>query len=245
MRILITLLAWVMLAGAARAQLSESDQATFIKQLHASVSLAECITRIENGKVPKKSLQAVVAILRNMHEVEIHRMRGASENKVYVSKDGKKEAVYDREGKVVKDGINDGSYNYFGEREDPLKHLTFDIAPWLLFGSSRNDPTSCQERAHAYAADVFAAIALALQAESDDSDVVLPKLDERGNVEAMALIVSAIERGKAEQIIEIVNARRKLPDRELVDIVKKFEHGLQSLFCGGDNQATNPAGIRP
>lgn len=93
-------------------------------------------------------------ILSQTSELNIHRMRGATENRVYVHKDGHKEAVYDANGKLVQDGINDGSYNYEHPENNPFGHYIKDIEPWLRWGASPNDPTTIPERTYAYMGDL-------------------------------------------------------------------------------------------
>ena len=51
---------------------------------------------------------------------------------------------------MVRDGINDGSYNYAHPENDPINHFTRDILPWIFWGYSREDPTTIEERLVAY-----------------------------------------------------------------------------------------------
>jgi hypothetical protein len=220
----------LIVADAARAQLTDAKQKSFVKQVQTVLPISETVANIRNGKVPASTLRVIYTILSNTHEVEIHRMRGATGNKVYVSKDGHHEAVYDARGNSVKDGINDASYNYFHAQKDPLRHLTFDIAPWLLWGQSPNDPTSHRERVHAYAADVFAGV---VRARANDSKTDPPgdiDLQEMGTAEALAIFLAAIERGNAQRMLELVDSEEKRSDKQLIEIVTEFEKGMLSLF---------------
>jgi len=93
----------------------------------------ECgINRINNGEIDKTKLSIIYLILKHTGENYSHNLNGVTGNKVYSHEDGHKEAVYDSSGKLVQDGINDGSYNYFDFRKKPLKHFSFDSSPWLL-----------------------------------------------------------------------------------------------------------------
>lgn len=223
------------LAVPVHGQLSDSEQKWFVALLYDSMPLPDVVSKIREGKVPDSSILAIVTILSNSYEVETHRMRGASENKVYVSKDGKKEAVYDANGNLVKDGINDGSYNYFHAQRDPLRHLTFDIAPWLLLGQSRNDPTTREERVHEHAADIFAGLARARENYGKAVNPTAIDLKQPGTAEAIALFLVAIENGGADELLEAVDPSRQVTDERLIGMVRQFEDGLRTLMSPKTN----------
>ncbi|UDQ98792.1 hypothetical protein AAEX28_01580 [Lentisphaerota bacterium WC36G] len=61
-------------------------------------------------------------------------------NKKYVSKDGKHEAVYDENGKLVTNNRNQGTYNY-ASPDDWFGHFIYDMIPYFIFGNTPNDPT--------------------------------------------------------------------------------------------------------
>jgi len=108
----------------------------------------------EKPKNPNPEQISIIRyILKNTYEVNIHRMRGETENRVYVSRDGS-EAVYDKNGNLVTNDYNKGSYNYYSNETEPVKKFIFDIAPWLLWGNTRNDPTSFPERLYYYTLDL-------------------------------------------------------------------------------------------
>ena len=97
-------------------------------------------------------LSIIRYILKNTHENNIHKMRGETDNVVYVNEDGR-EAVYDKDGKLVTNSYNQGSYNY-GSYDEPIKKFLLDIAPWLKWGNARDDPTSSNERLYYYTLDL-------------------------------------------------------------------------------------------
>jgi hypothetical protein len=155
---------------------------------------------------------------------------------VFVSPDGHQEAVFDSNHKPVKDGINDGSYNYFHAQRDPLRHFSFDIAPWLLLGHSKNDPTNRAERAHAYVADVREGVIRALEYARTKGKLDEVNLEEKGCAESVAIFLLAIERGKAEEMLRVVSVQEKKSDRELLSLMKKFEAGLQMLLASDKDE---------
>ena len=223
-----------------RAHLSKPAQSKFVTDLHSSLGLSDMVKRVRDDKVDKNKIRLIAVILRNTNEVEIHRMRRGRNNVVYLSPDGHQEAVYDGSGKLVKDGINDGSYNYFHPQRDALRHFSFDIAPWLLYGQSPNDSTTPAERVHAYSADVFEGVMSALAAPRTKGKLDEVTLTEPGCAEAVAIFLLAIERGNAEELIRVVSLQEKKSDRELIQLVGKFEAGLQKLIASAKKGRVTP-----
>jgi hypothetical protein len=100
-----------------------------------------------------EQLSIIRYILQNTYENNIHKMRGEKDNQVYVNKDGR-EAVYDKNGNLVTNSYNQGSFNYYSNETEPIKKFLFDIAPWIQWGNTRNDPTSFNERLYYYTLDL-------------------------------------------------------------------------------------------
>lgn len=69
------------------------------------------------------------------------------DNKKYVSKDGRFEAIYNSKGELVTDPRDIGTYNYAHPTKKPLKHFVKDVLPWILYGNSEDDTTLIHERA--------------------------------------------------------------------------------------------------
>jgi len=100
-----------------------------------------------------EQLSIVRYVLSNTPENNIHKMRGEEDNVVYVNPDGR-EAVYDKDGNLVTNSYNQGSYNFYPADEEPIKHFIADTAPWLLWGNTEDDPTSSEERLYYYTLDL-------------------------------------------------------------------------------------------
>ena len=100
-----------------------------------------------------QQLSIVRYVLKNTYENNIHKMRGETENKVFVHEDGR-EAVFDKDGNLVTNSYNRGSFNYYSNRTEPIKKFIFDIAPWLIWGNAKDDPTSFNERLYYYTLDL-------------------------------------------------------------------------------------------
>ena len=60
---------------------------------------------------------------------------GGFNNKKYTLCDGR-EAVYDKDGNLVTDPLNRGTYNY---ALDDFGHVVQDVIPWILWGTGRDD----------------------------------------------------------------------------------------------------------
>ena len=147
----------------------------------------------------KQQVEMVWRWLSNTSELPIHQLRGKTGNKLYLHKDGLKEAVYDEDGKLVKDGINDGSYNYAHPVKEPLKHFNQDILPWILWGSSRSDPTSVKERLEAYSRALGVGLSVAQQSPQQE----VRKLSE-SELTAVQFFLEVASVGNVEVVFEIL-----------------------------------------
>jgi hypothetical protein len=71
-----------------------------------------------------------------------HRMGPDNEdNKKYVSPDGQCEAVYDKNGNLVTNPENVGTYNFYPPNNG-LGHFLADVLPYYFFGNSGYDTTT-------------------------------------------------------------------------------------------------------
>ena len=110
--------------------------------------------RPANPSAAQREQMAIIRyILKNTYENNIHKMRGETENVVYVNEDGR-EAVYDKNGNMVTNSYNQGSFNYYANETEPIKKFIFDITPWLLWGNTQEDPTTFEERLYYYTLDL-------------------------------------------------------------------------------------------
>ena len=66
---------------------------------------------------------------------------------VYVDKEGKREAVYDRQnnGILVTDATNMGTYNYYPHWMG-AEHFAQDAYPWLVQGNGKGDRSTAEQR---------------------------------------------------------------------------------------------------
>lgn len=71
-------------------------------------------------------------------------------NRKWVSPDGKLEVIFDKDGKIVTDPADYGTYNFSSPNDNPLGHFTQDVIPWLLWGNSPEDSTNVAQRFNAF-----------------------------------------------------------------------------------------------
>ncbi len=167
-----------------------------------------CLSADEKGPT-KREIALIHHWLANTSEVRIHQLRGASENKMYLHKDGHREAVYDGEGKLVKDGINDGSYDYAHPSKEPLKHFSRDILPWITRGNSRTDPTIIKERLEAYSLALGEGLATAQ---------VVPKKEfpeqevEKSSLQVIKFFLRVLDEGEVEAVLQILEDPKFEPE---------------------------------
>ena len=125
------------------------------KETDLSSCLKNGLIKLEvnlDEEIPEENLSAIRYILKHTYENNIHKMRGEEDNKVYTKESGE-EAVFDKEGNLVTNDWNKGSFNY-GSYSEPINKFKVDIWPWLIWGNTREDPTSFDERFYYYIMDL-------------------------------------------------------------------------------------------
>ena len=80
------------------------------------------------------------------HEMGVASTYNPANNDKYVSVDGHIEGVYDENGNLVTDSVNQGTYNFANPNKDPIGHFIKDVIPYYIWGNSPDDPTSFWER---------------------------------------------------------------------------------------------------
>lgn len=105
-----------------------------------------------NKEIPSENLSAIHQILKYTYENNIHKMRFETDNSTYTKKTGQ-EAVFDKDGNLVTNDWNRGSFN-LGTYDDPITKFEVDIWPWLVWGNTANDPTVMEERFFHYIMDL-------------------------------------------------------------------------------------------
>ena len=103
-------------------------------------------------EIPKENISIINYILKFVYENNIHKMRNENDNVVYTKETGE-EAVFNKNGDLVTNDWNRGSFNY-GKYEQPINKFLLDIWPWLVWGNTKNDPTTFDERFYYYCMDL-------------------------------------------------------------------------------------------
>lgn len=164
---------------------SEETIISVFKDSYKATNIELCL---ENGlkklnvdldsEIPAEKLAAINFILKNTYEINIHRMRGEEDNQVYTKNTGE-EAVFDKDGNLVTNDWNHGSYNY-GTYEKPIQKFELDIWPWLVWGNTREDPTTFDERFYYYLMDLDSGIQqyIILEKKSDLEEIKYSDLNK-------------------------------------------------------------------
>jgi len=224
MRVIVFVVCFIICTvGVADTTENKSQNEQLLEFSISKLNLESYISDIQEGKISSETLNVIYGILKNTNEVAIHQMRGKTDNQVFLGPDGHKEAVFDGAGQLVKDGINDGSYNYYHPYEEPLKHFSVDIHPWILFGNSKRDPTSIHERIYAYMGDIEGGIRRTH--EENETKMV----DPEGNEFALALLYAAIDKGKAQIIFKRMK-QTKITDDEWLEFMKLLHEGYLKVY---------------
>ncbi|OPZ94902.1 MAG: Xyloglucanase Xgh74A precursor [Firmicutes bacterium ADurb.Bin419] len=92
----------------------------------------------ENSKLPSDQQWQLMSIEKSLYHMQ---GEGGLKNLKFVSADGRFEAVYNSDGKLVEDWINIGTYNYAPSlTEGSLKHKIFDVEPYKEWGNHSLSP---------------------------------------------------------------------------------------------------------
>ncbi|MDF3131162.1 hypothetical protein P0Y35_18275 [Kiritimatiellaeota bacterium B1221] len=184
--------------------------------------------------------QEQITLIRNWlshtSETKIHQMRGATGNKLFLHQDGHKEAVFDKEGHPVKDGINDASYNYAHPIEEPLNHFNMDILPWLLWGSSRLDPTSVEERVEAYSRALGGGLVEVQNQPIRNFDY--SKID-KNEARVIVFFLRVLKEGDVEEIFNILK-EPEYKAKEPLKIGQGLTKGLNKILSSGEFKPVKP-----
>ena len=222
-----SILLCLLLSSTAFAQTPDVDSGSQPSSFAQDYQLTEILKNINEGRVERRKLILIYNILRNTSEVYIHQQRGQYGNQVFVSEDGHMEAVFGPDGKLVQDGINDGSFNFFHPYNDPLAHFLVDMLPWIHRGNSKNDPTSIEERIHSYVSDLEGGIR---EAYSQRNSLVTQDFDET-ELEVLALYLSIIQAGNANILFSLFDKDANLDDEVLLGVLKGIEQSMKTIFA--------------
>jgi len=209
---------------------TQQQMKKFVNNSIKQFKLQEVVKKIQTNKISTEQQWLIFNILKHTHEIYIHRQRGALDNQIFLHKDGHREAVYNKERKLVKDGINDASYNYAHPEKESLRHFTFGIHPWIVYGASKKDSTSPPERLHAYVADLANGMRRAIQAKKSWQAEAKPLWKHYGQPQALAIFLEVIKQGKAEIIFDLFKTKETLIDKDLIPLLKKLEKGFNTVY---------------
>jgi len=242
MRLTIFVLSFFMVfATSVQAHIDQKEMKDFMDETEKLLNLEKTIERIEKGEINSRKLQIIYLVLQNTSEHYIHNLNGAIGNKVYFHVDGHKEAVYDPNGKLVQDGINDGSYNYYDMEKEPLKHFSFDTHPWIMWGASEKDPTSQQERIFGLVSDIELGLSAALESKGGLKNVKKHNWDRLGQLQALAIIYLALGKANCDSLYSLFEKEiSKITRNEITKSLRSLESGLNKVYLSEKGNEKNP-----
>ncbi|MCK5861863.1 MAG: hypothetical protein KAH38_05225 [Candidatus Hydrogenedentes bacterium] len=234
-RNMVFLLVSMLIPAAVGSEFPKDKMNVCAEVMEQDLLLSPFVEQLREEAISLEHTAVLYAILKNTHEVCIHQQMDAKGNQVYLSPDGHKEAVYDKNGKLVKEGVNQGSYNYFHPTEEPLYHFSFDISPWIMWGQSRTDSTTVRSRIYAYMGDLEGGIRTAIKQKKNPE--VHWKSD--GQIQAIAVFIRAIKEGKAEGIFSLFEPGASVTDKQLIEVLTKLNRGLEKVYSVPDKDRMN------
>lgn len=189
-----------------------------------------CLTFISataNALTPDEEAMVYI-MLSQTNEVSIHQMRGATGNQVFVHQDGHREAVFDKAGNAVNDGINDASYNYAHPKLDPFGHFNKDIEPWIQMGMSRADPTSPKERIYAYMGDIERGIVAARDVWATSGNQTY--LNDKSGTKIPNTWRKVMDEPEMDTIFKLINGEVAMSNEALISSLTALNKTLGEIY---------------
>jgi hypothetical protein len=193
------------------------------------VDVSSYIEQINTNQISHKNLVLIYTILQNTNEHYMHNMNGVTSNVVYISPDGHHEGVYDKDGKLVQDGVNDPSYNFASYQTKPLEHFILNISPWIILGNSRADTTTCEARIFNFLCDFEGGIRRSLElSRNDQINNSIRFSSEQKKI--LAFLVHIINHSKDPLLFNLFDQNYPVTDAEMLDCLTQLREGFHSVY---------------
>ncbi|MFO1242669.1 MAG: hypothetical protein U1E36_05650 [Rickettsiales bacterium] len=179
--------------------------------------------------LPAREANLILNWLAATSETNAHQMNGAAENKLWVSQNGLCEAVHDKDGKLVQDGVNDGSFNYFHPAEQPADHFIYDVLPWIEYGNSASDKTAENDRINAYIRDLSGGLFKAAHALKKTFDLTTLTNDQKSVLQAFVTTIRDVKLTGLYDYLENPEAQAKELKPLLTGLFEPMKATLRKL----------------
>ena len=223
-----------------------ADDQSFIKHFSEDLKLEKYKKKSLRDREIKAFSAFIFTVLANTQELRIHQMNGEIHNEVYIRDEGH-EAVFifdidehgekiDGTGRLVKDCLNMGSFNYYHPYKTPLGHFAADILPWLIWGNCAEDPSSLNQRIEAYMLDFREGYARAL---SLNEGYYLPhkfKFKRTGQSETIAFFAKALKQSEYD-FSSFFPSEINIPQKQ-DEFFQALENGIKALLNDASKSAT-------
>jgi hypothetical protein len=172
--------------------------------------------------------QIIYLILQNTQEYAIHNMMGHEGNQVYVHPIKGYEVVKDKDGNILKDHFNAGSYNYASPTKEPLKHYELDIAPWIKLGNYPKDPTTKQYRYNTYVFDLMDGIIKTLDQQINSKLKTAP--DKLCCNKALHEFKNHLKSTKPNSIFYYFQKNKKIDKKDMLLTIKSLQESFAKKY---------------
>lgn len=179
------------------------------------------LRKIDEKKIDKDELVAIYTVLQNTPELHMHQMNGEVDNTVYIHPVKGYEIVKDKNGNIIKEGPNMGTYNYYLYNKEPLHHFLYDIEPWIRWGSYEKDPTSLNQRIKFYLMDLRIGTEKFLNLNVDNKIKKDIEFDETEK-KVLALFVTMEEEAKTSIFKKLLGSSNEGIEEDLDRLANQF-----------------------
>lgn len=172
--------------------------------------------------------QIIYLVLQNTQEYAIHNMMGHEGNQVFIHPTKGYEVVKDKNGKILENHFNAGSYNYALPTKEPLKHYAMDITPWIRFGNYPKDPTTKQYRYNTYAFDLMDGIIKTLDQKINSQ--LNTTQDKFCCEDVLSEFETYFKNTKPNPIFYYFDHNKKINKDDMVLVIKSLQESLAKKY---------------
>jgi hypothetical protein len=146
----ILCLSFLFLAGCAHFESSINNK----ESLRFNKKIKAIQLEIRSGKISKEELDHVYFVLKNTRDNFVHKMNGELDNQIYINRALGYKVIKDKNGNILKNHPNMGTYDFYDSENEPLLHFKMDADSWIKYGRYKEDYSTKTQRLEAYIKDL-------------------------------------------------------------------------------------------